>query len=175
MVLNRLCEDKKLTISEELKNGFVIPKIDSLDDDKCIVLADKENETVVINKKFVILEEYSFEIQKTEAKEFIKLPSLNIKKERIVIISDDNFKHFVQNSTEVITRIKIDNSKGTVQQGGLFTEEFLPAESVMYALAIGKVEEFTKAEKTTLQIGGDTNLGKGIVEMTIGVKVGDKK
>jgi CRISPR/Cas system CMR subunit Cmr4 (Cas7 group RAMP superfamily) len=41
----------------------------------------------------------------------------------------------------------------------------------MYALAIGKVEEFTKAEKTTLQIGGDTNLGKGIVEMTIGVKV----
>lgn len=173
MVLNRLCEDKKLTTSEELKNGFVIPKIDSLDDDKCIVLADKENETVVINKKFVILEEYSFEIQKTEAKEFIKLPSLNIKKERIVIISDDNFKHFVQNSTEVITRIKMNNKTGTVDKdtGGLFTEEFLPAESVMYALAIGDTASFTTNIPTTLQIGGDTNLGKGIVEITIGVKV----
>jgi CRISPR-associated protein Cmr4 len=146
-------------------------------EENCIVLGGTKNKTVVINEKFVILEEYSFTIQETKAIDFIKLPSLNIKNERIVIISDDNFKHFVQNSTEVITRIKMNNKTGTVDKdtGGLFTEEFLPAESVMYALAIGKVEEFTKAEMTTLQIGGDTNLGKGIVEMTIGVKVGDKK
>jgi CRISPR/Cas system CMR subunit Cmr4 (Cas7 group RAMP superfamily) len=45
----------------------------------------------------------------------------------------------------------------------------------MYALAIGEVKNFTEAKITTLQIGGDTNLGKGIVEMTIGVKVEAKK
>jgi CRISPR-associated protein Cmr4 len=173
MVLNRLCEDKKLTTSEELKSGFVIPKIDSLDEDECIVLGDKNTiENKDKTKKTVILEEYSFTVQETKATEFISFPNLIIENERIVIISDDNFKHFVQNSTEVITRIKI-GTDGVVDKkaGALFTEEFLPSESVMYALAIGKVEEFTKAEKTTLQIGGDTNLGKGIVEITIGVKV----
>ncbi|DAB30429.1 MAG TPA: type III-B CRISPR module RAMP protein Cmr4, partial [Sulfurimonas sp. UBA12504] len=163
MLLNRLCEDKKLISSEELKNGFIVPKIDTLNDDKCIVLGNKNT----IGDK-VILEEYSFEVQKTESTEFIKLPDLNIEKNRIVIISDDNFTHFVKNSTEVITRIRI-GENGVVAKGGLFTEEFLPAESVMYALAIGEVDKFTKDDVKILQIGGDTNLGKGIVELTIGV------
>lgn len=174
MVLNRLCKDKE-PLKEET---FVIPKIDTLGDEHCIVLGDKNNEkynnkTIVVNNK-VILEEYSFEIQKTESKEFIKIPNLGIEKERIVIISDDNFKHFAKNSTEVITRIKIKNETGTAQPGGLFTEEYLPAETIMYALAIGDTDKFINNTPTTLQIGGNSTLGKGIVELTIGVKEGAK-
>lgn len=178
MVLNRLCEDKKLSNDETINDEFVIPKIDTLSDEHCIVLGDKNNEkysnkTIVINNK-VILEEYSFDVQETKAEEFIKIPNLGIEKERIVIVSDDNFKHFVQNSTEVITRIKINNETGTAQQGGLFTEEYLPAEAIMYALAIGDTGKFINDMPTTLQIGGNSTLGKGIVELTIGVKESDK-
>jgi CRISPR-associated protein Cmr4 len=173
MVLNRFEADMKLN-----DKNFTLPKVE-VKEENCIVLGGTKNKTVVINEKFVILEEYSFTVSTLSGEVKTSLPDniYNDIKEKIVIISDDNFKHFVQNSTEVITRIKMNNKTGTVDKdtGGLFTEEFLPSESVMYALAIGKVEEFTKAEKTTLQIGGDTNLGKGIVEMTIGVKVGDKK
>jgi len=181
MVLNRFEADVKLN-----DKNFTLPKVE-VDKENCIVLGNNKN--TIENKNVVILEEYSFTVQETKAIDFIKLPSLNIKNERIVIISDDNFKHFVQNSTEVITRIKIDNTKGTVEKGGLFSEEFLPSESVMYALAIINkplsqktelktaldVENFFKTIPSTLQIGGDTNLGKGIVEITIGVKVEDKK
>ncbi len=46
----------------------------------------------------------------------------------------DDFKNFVKMFTEVITRTKIDNIKGTVKDGALFTEEYLPAETVMYSL-----------------------------------------
>jgi CRISPR-associated protein Cmr4 len=159
MVLNRFEADVKL----DDKNSFTIPKID-VRDENCIVLSGNKN--IIDTKNVVILEEYSFTLQETKPTEFIKIPNLTIETEQIVIISDDNFKHFVQNSTEVITRIKIDNGTGTVEKGGLFTEEYLPSESVMYALAIGKVEEFTKAEMTPLQIGGNTTLGKGIVDIS---------
>lgn len=103
----------------------------------------------------------------------------------IVILSNDDFKDFVNLSTEVITRTKIDNEKGTVQGGALFTEEYLPAESVMYSLVMAS-SVFMKEEKKKeavlqsdidvmhyfnqklpeiVQIGGSATLGKGIVRM----------
>jgi len=177
MVLERFQKD---TGSEALASPKEISFPKSLGDGECIVLGDKNTiENKEKTKKFVILEEYSFEVTEKLGEVKTSLPKelFDTLQERIVIISDDNFTHFVKNSTEVITRIKMNNKTGTVDKdiGGLFTEEFLPSESVMYALAIGEVEKFTEAKITTLQIGGDTNLGKGIVEMTIGVKVGDEK
>ena len=46
--------------------------------------------------------------------------------EKLVILHDDDFRDFVALSTEVITRNKIDNETGTVAEGQLFTEEYLP-------------------------------------------------
>ena len=176
MVLNRFCEDKNLIISEEIRNGFTIPKIDSLEDGKCIILGNKNK----IDSS-VILEEYSFTIKEEQSIELIAIPNLNIDKDRIVIIPDDSFSYFVKNSTEVITRTKIDNLTGTVDKeaGALFTEEYLPAETIMYSLAIAnkpinilekfetanQVMEFFNTIPSYLQIGGNSTLGKGIVEI----------
>ena len=172
MVLDRLKEDLDIENNET----FIIPKI-SLADEKCIVFSNKNH----INGN-VILEEYSFIIdnkkddkQKMIFETFdIGLPNFDKVIERLVIISDDNFTHFVKNSTEVITRIKI-GSDGVVDKkaGALFTEEYLPSETVMYALALGEVDKFTNETPLTLQIGGNSTLGKGIVELTIGVQNGD--
>ncbi len=54
----------------------------------------------------------------------------------VVVLSDDDFSDFVNLSTEVITRTQIDNKTGTVKDGALFTEEYLPAESLMYSLVL---------------------------------------
>ena len=104
----------------------------------------------------------------------------------IVILSNDDFKDFVNLSTEVITRTKINNDTGTVQPGALFTEEFLPAESVMYSLIMaspifkkeqgnldtaGKVmtafTDVVQQQLPVMQIGGNATLGKGIVRTKI--------
>ena len=102
----------------------------------------------------------------------------------IVVLEDDDFKDFVNLSTEVITRTKIDNATGTVADGALFTEEYLPAESLMYSLVLTAPEfakkednkEFETEEKLktffkefinkheVLQIGGNATLGKGITK-----------
>lgn len=110
--------------------------------------------------------------------------SEKIKKD-IIVLPDNDFKDLVNLSTEVITRTKIDNNTGTVAQGALFTEEYLPAESVMYSVAL-MAEEFREKPKEgeagitpiskgevydffnnnlpkVIQIGGNATLGKGIV------------
>ncbi|MBD3795675.1 MAG: type III-B CRISPR module RAMP protein Cmr4 [Epsilonproteobacteria bacterium] len=165
MVLKRLAEDLKLgdtTNLEEIK----IPT--TIKDDECIVF---ENNVNSVNSH-VILEEYSFKIQGNKLDDTYKIPEVD--KSRLVIISDDNFIHFVKNSTEVITRIKI-GKDGVVDKeaGALFTEEYLPSESVMYALALGEVSKLVNETPTIMQIGGNTTLGKGIVELSIGVQNGN--
>lgn len=153
----------------------------------------------------ILLEEYAFTYQSVDLKVGEKplqdwfaenLPTEwtdKIKKD-IVVLCNDDFKDFVNLSTEVITRTKINNQTGAVQPGALFTEEFLPAESVLYSLIMASpvfqkeekkngilndVEGANEAEKVmnkftqiistlpVMQIGGNATLGKGIVRTKI--------
>jgi CRISPR-associated protein Cmr4 len=158
----------------------------------------------------VILEEYTFEVKKdiTQDEKCSKLAiwlSNNVipegrifkywreKLQRdLVILSDDDFKDFVNLSTEVITRVKINNETGTVQKGALFTVEYLPSETIIYSLILtspvfvgkdkskkvfakenGKNEEdlvmeyFAKGLPPVLQLGGNSTIGKGIVRTRV--------
>jgi CRISPR-associated protein Cmr4 len=54
----------------------------------------------------------------------------------LIVLPNDDFSDFVQNATEIITRIKISDETGTVEPGALFSEELLPAETVMYSLVM---------------------------------------
>ncbi|MBY6269759.1 type III-B CRISPR module RAMP protein Cmr4 [Parageobacillus thermoglucosidasius] len=149
------------------------------------------------NKK-IVLEEYTFEeIEENEdctrwANWFAEhlFPSVSefeywrnkIKKD-FVIVSDEVFTDFVTLSTDVITRVKIERDKGIVKEGALFTEEYLPAESILYSLVMtapplkqkdqdSKPSVFTDEEDVmsffaealpeVIQIGGNATIGKGI-------------
>lgn len=93
-----------------------------------------------------------------------------------VVLPDDEFRDFVRYSTEIVTRIKIDSQTKTVSQGALFTQELLPADSVLYShvrvtdtregqgknMAAGKVLDKLKgAIGNNIQIGGDETVGRG--------------
>ena len=107
-------------------------------------------------------------------------------------LTEDEFRDFVQLSTEVITRTIIDASTGTVKGGALFNEEYLPTDSVLYALALttpifsrekgpfkarsGFEEEkvmefFQQGLPEVIQLGGNASLGKGLIRIKgLGVK-----
>jgi CRISPR-associated protein Cmr4 len=55
-------------------------------------------------------------------------------KKDLVILNDDDFSHFVQFATEVITRIRLGET-GTVEEGP-WDEEYLPSESLLYSLVL---------------------------------------
>jgi CRISPR-associated protein Cmr4 len=101
---------------------------------------------LVLSGGKIILEEFTIEVEETEyAKSLAKLLVTWLKlegnqaklvQENLVILSDDDFKDFAENNTEIITRIKIDPKTGTVAKGALFTEELLPTETVLYSLVM---------------------------------------
>ncbi len=200
MVLERfktdleLCKDSS-GISMDLSSLDEIPSDNSLkpknDKGKCIVSSKEQLE---INKN-IILEEYAFEIDdgKQSITGIAKFISDNTNifeiNNKLVILSNDDFRDFVNLSTEVITRTKINNETGTVQPGALFTEEYLPSETVMYSLALstpifnkdkgifissdGEKEEdlvmefFEQGIPDVMQIGGNATIGKGIVRIVV--------
>lgn len=143
----------------------------------------------------VILEEYVFKVETKGAAELTNAfhQATGLDTSRLVVIPDDVFSDFTQLFTERMTRNKIDDDTGTVDGGGLFTEEYLPPESVLYSLLMadkprqeaGKdrkelPDKFQDADavrkfilqdcwagqaKKVLQIGGNATVGKGIVEL----------
>lgn len=95
---------------------------------------------------------------------------------QLVILSDDDFTHFVRHATEVQARVRLDYETKTAQKGALFYQEFLPAETLFYSLILadatrdGKsnldrqavLSELAEHLPAYLQIGGDATIGKGL-------------
>ncbi len=95
--------------------------------------------------------------------------------DKLLLISDEMFKYVVDNCTEIQTQIKIDEEKGTAQDGALRYEELLPADTVLYSIIYfsktagenglnpeGVYNNIKLAVKNYLQVGGDETLGRGI-------------
>jgi len=101
-------------------------------------------------------------------------------RQALVVLPEDAFRHFAVMRTEVIPRVRIDPTIGSVAEGALWTEEFVPAETLFYAVvgalprpnddlrgpapetALGWLKE---AGLEYLQLGGDRTLGKGITRL----------
>jgi len=104
---------------------------------------------------------------------------------RLVILPENAFQDFVQLSTEVIARVRIDDTKKTVERGALWTEEHLPSETLLYATLFASkprvqnpppdlqdaaaVLRFVQnaIDGKRLQLGGDATVGRGIVQARV--------
>jgi len=166
-----------------VENNFFVPE--DLKDDEIIV----NNNPLVIDGK-VVLEEYTFKVS-GKGGDFNFLDSIDfVDKDKVAIVSDDTFRDFTEMSTEVITRVKIGDS-GTVEPGALWTEEYLPAETVLYNVILATdifskdkgifsdqsdipdaiikfVEEVLKEGfNYNIFIGGNTTIGKGLTQVKL--------
>jgi CRISPR-associated protein Cmr4 len=111
-------------------------------------------------------------------------------KERFCIVHDDLLAFLLETATEVVARIKIEDETKTVQKGGLWYEEALPAESVLCSLVSAssswgkkslRADEVmqlvrgllqTESDKTIklkpIQFGGKASVGRGLCELKLG-------
>ncbi|MBL7785305.1 MAG: type III-B CRISPR module RAMP protein Cmr4 [Chitinophagales bacterium] len=113
----------------------------------------------------------------------------NLIKNNVVVLPDNDFAQLTELCTEVITRTKINNTTGTVAQGQLFNEEYLPQETILYSLVLFE-NEFAKEDTANakkekpktfeevkqfyekhlpqhFQLGGNATIGKGIVKTNL--------
>lgn len=66
---------------------------------------------------------------------------------QLAILGDTDFRFLTEHATEVVTRIKI-GEQGTVAKGALWTEEALPAETLLYSMAL-----FSKGRRPKIKKG----------------------
>lgn len=110
----------------------------------------------------------------------------------LVILPQDAFRDFVRYATEVVTRVRLEPDTKTVKPGALWTEEYLPPDSLLYAPVHAtrlrqsgdeKPETLSRedaAEEAAaildwvadaghiphwLQIGGNETIGRGVVRL----------
>ncbi len=96
-------------------------------------------------------------------------------KDRLVLVSDTMFAYFAQNACEIANHNRIDDETGTVAEGGLFSQENVPSETLFVATFQAQEESSLVAlkakiadEKDILQIGSDITTGLGWCEVTFG-------
>ncbi|MDX1909421.1 MAG: type III-B CRISPR module RAMP protein Cmr4 [Bacteroidia bacterium] len=134
-VLKRLAEDLGLSaetfsITEDFGDGEVLSSAPILQQ----------------NRK-MILEEYAFSVKSATNIANALNQHTGIDISRLVVVSDNVFGDFTQLFTERMTRNKIDDTTGVVRDGGLFTEEYLPPEAMLYSLVIADAPRQPKSEE----------------------------
>lgn len=101
-------------------------------------------------------------------------------KKRFVILPDGIFSFLADTATEIRTRIRIDREKRIVEQGHLWTEENLPADSVLWGVlgifdsrdknnkkSADELAGLLPKEEINLQIGGKHTVGRGFCRLLI--------
>lgn len=176
LVLKRFNDEMKLNRTE----------IDPLPVPPANTVSSKQ---IMVSNGNIVLEEFAFQVDVHAETEqlaavlegVLRQNLLTEIKNRVVVLSDDDFSDFVRLSTEVNARIKIDQETGTVQDGALWYEENVPPETVFYSLLyIGNVrgkgiegmKTFRNVETYLLdetlfpqvfQLGGNSTLGRGML------------
>jgi len=171
-------------------NKINVPDIVPSDDEHIIVYSDSIVVNDAANDK-VVLEEYIFKKQNGTANEFDSIINAIVPnstneykylreslKKKVCIVPTDIFREFTEMSTEVITRIKINDKTGVAAPGALWTEEYLPTDTIMYfpvfanetkntgsKLNAGTVINKIKTLNSYIQIGGNETVGKGFVKI----------
>ncbi len=175
-----------------LVNGINLPDIA---DTQCLVTSQRA--PIVANDK-VVLEEFSFTATENpmvgDIAKWLTDNALPAGDEyaywrsklqtSLVILPDNAFRDFVVNSTEITTRVRIVPDSKTVQNGALWTQEALPADSLMFSTVVAQrlrvasyppsfgkgtsqevLEWLGQNIPLRLQMGGDETTGSGQVAL----------
>lgn len=138
-----------------------------------------------VDNKTMVLEEFEFSVVGDGSQVADQLASLALSeaddataaalRRKLVVLSDNDFTHFARHATEVVARIRLNLDTKTVSKGALFYQEFLPTETLFYAVVIANpsrsgrdwgadrmLDYVRQATPRVLQIGGDETTGRGI-------------
>lgn len=160
--------------------GTKLPKeLPTLKQEEAMIAGNSE---LKLNNK-VILEEFDLTSKTTDEKWVEALSGAlfpsdktwqELFRKHLCIVHNDVMSFLAAHATEIVTRVSIDPETGTAKEHQLWTEENLPAESLLVALveevpveknAPSKpgdwLDELGELFKTPIQLGGKATVGRG--------------
>jgi CRISPR-associated protein Cmr4 len=102
--------------------------------------------------------------------------------ERFCIVSADVLSFLLDTATEITARIKLQEEAKTVQRGGLWYEEALPTETILYGLVLATPTGYHKNNgldeakifdvvansiEPVVQLGGKATVGRGLCRLSL--------
>jgi len=152
----------------------------------------KSESNLIIDNNNIYLEDLKLDVERCDVLDEITksftdvLPDVNeyqhlrekLEKD-LIILTDDLFRDFVTMTTEIATRVRIGN-EGVVEEGGLWSEEYIPTDTIMYSLVLipGRLKDLSlddisqklrQYNNKILHIGGDETVGKGFTRIKVEV------
>lgn len=142
-------------------------------------LADMQAHAVpaLTHQKEMVLEEYVHDIQGDIPPGVMDLLSDLVPDDplwadlgkHLALVSDEMFQYYVEHTCEVVTRIRINDETGTVDNGALFNQEQLPSECLLTGqLGLRRADDDTPLillesrlgdAANLIQLGGDETIG----------------
>jgi CRISPR-associated protein Cmr4 len=94
---------------------------------------------------------------------------------RFAIVSDEVFNFLSETATEVTARVRLREDTKTVESGGLWYEEAVPAEAIFYGPVMlsgpaqrnGGASLLERLTDCLIQIGGKSSVGRGLCRMVV--------
>jgi CRISPR-associated protein Cmr4 len=101
--------------------------------------------------------------------------------ERFCIVSDDVLSFLLDSATEITARVKLLEDVKTVQKGGLWYEEALPTETILYGFVLATPTGYhknnglneaaifdvvEKSIESVVQLGGKATVGRGLCRLS---------
>lgn len=142
----------------DTENGILLPPNSALSENGAVWLQDLSfTETVSATAEVIAQGIATAAFPADETDDFLK---------RFAIVPDDTFNFLTETATEVTAHIKLQDDTKTVQRGGLWYVESVPAEA-LFTVFLGGTD-FPISNGTVLQFGGDANTGRGLCRVQRG-------
>jgi CRISPR-associated protein Cmr4 len=170
-------------------NLLTVPKVVAAE--AALVTTSSALSVEISGKKKVVLEEFDLNAQVgadavADALAPLVFASTDwqaMLKQRLCIVHDDTMSFLAQHATDIVTRVSINPETGTAKKGQLWTEENLPAESVLVSLVEeqhrhsqdkgGHLDRIAKALLNhPVQLGGKATVGRGRCALHFATKGG---
>jgi CRISPR-associated protein Cmr4 len=180
LVLQRFQRDWQALYPEQ--NPLQIPQPG--EDRICVVNQHTVLATGTAPNQQVVLEDIDLTVERTDLKEWAQRIAgpvfagqddwQKIFHQHFALVSNAVFDFLAETATEIVTRIRLQEGTRTVARGGLWFEEHLPAESLLWGIAAAdrarngqplSGEELLTLlpNETRLQVGGKATVGRGQV------------
>lgn len=161
--------------------------IEKLKDSGKVIVSDSEKTSISgHNGKYVVINE-EFWLKPVDGDDILQsiidsmpkqlVKKIGLEKEKFLIISDSNDLSIqvVEKSLLRLQRIRLKEGVKIVETGALWSEEYVPRNTVFYTLALyadGNIQDnFTNMLNRTRNyviLGGNETIGKGLTELYIG-------
>lgn len=174
-ILQRYKKDRKsdLTVPTPANDQALYPKDNPNHQDNLIVLEDLDLKVEDKECEYT-LQWAEYIAQTLYAKDSSDYSDIS---KRIIVLPDTVFSFLAETATEIRTRIRINQETGVVDKGALWTEESLPAESVLWGVYSVDATRLNDQDgdkrlmfnniinnKPLLQMGGNMGTGNGLVQ-----------